>query len=103
MGAFYNRGVGVQKDLKEARKWYQKAAEQEFAEAMFNLGMLSATDAGESKNYLEAYKWFYLAVQEGSNLRYTNARDAVAKEMTSEQIASSKKLAESWLAKHSTK
>jgi len=33
LGFFYDNGTGVEKDEKEAVKWYRKAAEQNFAEA----------------------------------------------------------------------
>ena len=33
-------GQGVQKDYKEAVKWYRKAAEQGYAKAQFNLGFM---------------------------------------------------------------
>ena len=33
-------GEGVEQDFKEAVKWYQKAAEQGFAGAQYNLGAM---------------------------------------------------------------
>jgi len=37
IGYLYKNGLGVQKDYKEAVKWYSKAADGGHLEAMFNL------------------------------------------------------------------
>jgi TPR repeat protein len=36
----YANGKGVEQDFKEAIKWFQKAADQGFAEAQYNLGFM---------------------------------------------------------------
>lgn len=38
LGVFYQKGIGVKKDEKEAVKWYRKAAENGNAVARANLG-----------------------------------------------------------------
>ena len=38
LGLRYDKGEGVVKDHVEAAKWYRKAAEQNHAEAQYNLG-----------------------------------------------------------------
>ena len=39
LGLIYAMGRGVAKDQVEAVKWYRKAAEQNHAEAQYNLGV----------------------------------------------------------------
>jgi TPR repeat protein len=36
----YKIGIGVSKNYKEAIKWFQRAAEQGFAEAQYNLAYM---------------------------------------------------------------
>ena len=42
LGLRYEKGEGVAKDEVEAVKWFRKAAEQNFAEAQFDLGVCYA-------------------------------------------------------------
>jgi hypothetical protein len=39
LGLLYDKGEGVAKDHAQAAKWYRKAAEQNFAEAQYDLGV----------------------------------------------------------------
>lgn len=41
LGLCYEKGWGVSQDFQQARYWYQKAAEQGFAEARKNLDNLN--------------------------------------------------------------
>ena len=55
----YVKGQGdVRQDYAEAVKWYRKAAEQGFAEAQYNLGVMYAKGEGVRQNYKIAKKWF---------------------------------------------
>lgn len=40
LGAAYDHGLGVERNIEQALRWYQKAAEQGLAEAQFNLAHL---------------------------------------------------------------
>ena len=53
------------KDYSEAVKWWRKAAEQNLAQAQFNLGNSYAMGQGVTKDYVEAYKWVLLAAAQG--------------------------------------
>ena len=55
-------------DLKEAKKWWQLAAEAGNSEAMFSLGVL----AKESGDLKEAKKWHQLAAEAGNTEAMTN-------------------------------
>jgi TPR repeat protein len=44
LGAAYEDGNGVERDLKLAQAWWEKAAAQDFDKALFNLGRFFATE-----------------------------------------------------------
>ena len=54
------------KDEVEAVKWYRKAAEQNFADAQYDLGFCYANGQGVAKDYVEGYKWMLLAAAQGN-------------------------------------
>jgi len=95
----YLKGEGVQKDGKEAAKWFRKAAEQGSFSAQSNLAAQYAIGRFIEKDFVEAYKWVILAGING----YGNAqlrKDALAKKMTPEQIAKAKALAQEMIKKN---
>jgi hypothetical protein len=53
------------KDDAETVKWYRKAAEQGFAEAQNNLGLMCRQGRGGSQDDVEAVKWFRKAAEQG--------------------------------------
>jgi len=61
MGWFYLNGVGVEKDIEEARHWYRKSARQGDSKAMFSLGQMAFDD----RDYADAMVWFRRAVEKG--------------------------------------
>ena len=61
----YDNGQGVAKDQVEAVKWYRKAAEQGFAFAQFNLGLMYGNGQGVPKNQVEAIIWYRKAAGQG--------------------------------------
>lgn len=65
LGALYEHGRGVEKDLTEAAKWYRKAAEQGNALAQYYLGTFYANGTGVEKNLPEATAWYRKAAAQG--------------------------------------
>ena len=61
MGAKYDKGEGIKKDISEAAKWYRKAAEQGHVSAQFNLGVMYFQGEGVAQNKALAKKWFQRA------------------------------------------
>jgi TPR repeat protein len=97
----------------EAAKWFRLAADQGYAPAQFQLGEyyehgcvsrtsdkrlgFSYNDGRVTRNLVEAYKWYNLASAQGYvdgiiQRPATTYRDAVATEMTPDQIAEAEKL-----------
>lgn len=62
LGAAYDNGIGVARDIDQALHWYQKAAEQGVAEAQFNLAHLLVT---EEISAVAAAEWMRKAALQG--------------------------------------
>ncbi len=62
LGAAYDNGIGVERDIQQALHWYQKAAEQGLAKAQYNLAHLLAT---EEISTVAAAKWMLKAANQG--------------------------------------
>ena len=61
----YDQGKGVIQDYEEAFKWYQLAADQEYARAQYSLGYMYEDGEGVDRDYAEAVKWWRLAAEQG--------------------------------------
>ena len=66
LGYLYQMGKGTEKDLKRAIKWYEKAADQGEAMAIFNLGNLYRKGYGVSQDESKARDLFCRAVNRGN-------------------------------------
>ena len=58
--AAYGKG-----DYAAAVSWYRKAAEQGYADAQFNLGVMYAKGAGVPQDYAMALPWYRKAADQG--------------------------------------
>ena len=52
-------------NYEEAIKWYRLAAEQGYALAQTNIGLMYEVGEGVNQNYEEAIKWYHLAAEQG--------------------------------------
>jgi hypothetical protein len=101
LGVMYDNGHGVPQDYTQAVSWSRKAADQGHADAMFNLGAMYYSGRGLPQDFVEALKWRSLAASRASadeQKAFADARDAVAKVMTPQQVAEAQKRASEWLA-----
>ena len=57
LGMLYARGDGVDEDLAEAARWFQKAAEQGQVDAQARLGGMYARGLGVELDYEQAVRW----------------------------------------------
>ena len=57
--------TAVEKDVVEAVKWFRKAADQNNAEAQWELGVCYYYGNGVEKDEVEAVKWFRKAAEQG--------------------------------------
>ena len=96
--SYYNDGIDAydQGDYAMAlRHWHRAAAEQNHANAQYNLGVMYREGEGVPRDYVAAYMWFTLAAERGNNNASHN-RDRVAQQMTPGQIAEAQHRARDW-------
>lgn len=67
LGVLYARGLGVEKDYKQAVAWYRKAVMQNLPQAQFNLGTMYLAGA-----------WCQTGCQTGQTLVYEGGSAGVA-------------------------
>lgn len=79
----------------EAVKWYQKAAEQGDAGALYNLGLKYAKGEGVAQDYVLAYVCFNLASAAG-NAQAAVMRNAAAALLSPNQLGEAQRLAREW-------
>jgi hypothetical protein len=101
LGVLFHRGLGVQQDVEEARRWYHLAAEQGLASAQYYLGRLYVESAGTERDPVQAFMWMDLAASQGSR-DFVRARDALMEVMTPAQIAEGRKLTKEWKSRERT-
>ena len=67
LGLLYSRGDGVEKNLPEAFKWWQRAAAKGDAVAQFSLGRMYHYGQGITKDPSEALRWYRLSADQGNS------------------------------------
>jgi TPR repeat protein len=72
LGLLYENGNGVEKNIKEAMRWYRNAADQGNTMAMVDLGWNTANGWGTEKNLVEAELLLKLAASKVSDLNGSN-------------------------------
>jgi TPR repeat protein len=72
LGAMYTNGKGVEKDQKEAVKWFRKSAEQGNAKGQFGLGVSYDDGKGVPEDDEEAAKWYRKSADQGDAKAQTN-------------------------------
>lgn len=93
LGDIYYEADAAERDVGEARVWYERAALQGEVRAQFGLGRMFFRGDGVPKNALEAYKWLTLATGSSDWLEDTRREQALAAvnalegQMSPEQIA----------------
>lgn len=65
LAKLHEEGLGVPRDLNEARVWTERAAEGGNVEAMYDLGVFYAEGEGGPQSFAAAAKWFRSAAEFG--------------------------------------
>ena len=95
----YDDGEGVPQDDAEAVRWYRLAADQGYAPAQANLGVMYERGQGVGEDKVEAHMWLNLAAAQSSDENhdaFAKARDDVAGRMTAEQVTEAQRRAREW-------
>jgi uncharacterized protein len=98
LGILYDYGRSIPQDFKKAVYWYRLSAKQGNDLAQRRLGFMYERGDGVAKDYVQAYMWYLLGATGGAD-RGAARKDALAKQMTPEQIAEAQKLAQEWKPK----
>lgn len=72
LGTLYRTGDRVEKNYNAAISWYEKAAKNGYAPAMFNLGNMYRLGVGVSSDNTVAIKWYIRAAELGDSDAQTN-------------------------------
>jgi uncharacterized protein len=98
LGILFVYGRGVPQDYKMAVYWLRLSANQGNDLAQRKLGLMFERGDGVLQDYVRAYMWYSLGAAKGAKIGAA-MRDALAKRMTSDQIAEAQKLAQEWKVK----
>ena len=100
MGILHQRGLGVEKDVKEAYKWFSLAAEQGDGMGQGNLGLLIAHRVGGMPaDKVSAYKWLFLGTEQGVAIA-ENAFKEYQNGLTGEELFLAKQAIEEFKKSH---
>ena len=66
LGYMHRNGIGTEVDLEQAVSWYQRAAEQGEATALFNLGGMFRKGYGVPQNDRKALEHYRQAAAKGN-------------------------------------
>lgn len=67
IGLMYERGMGVDKNYKQAMEWYEKAVQSGHAGAYARIGFLYERGLGVTTDYAMAVKYYRKAIEQGSD------------------------------------
>lgn len=66
VAVLYREGWGVEKNLETATGYYQKSAEQDHRDAMFEVGLMyQVGQGGLTKDYEKSAKWYLKSAEKG--------------------------------------
>lgn len=85
LGGLYEKGIGVQKDPAQARRYYLAAAKHGYAHAMHNLAVLYAEGSEGKTDFAAAVKWFRKGAEYGVPDSQYNAAVLLARGIGVEQ------------------
>jgi hypothetical protein len=88
----YEEGMGVSRDLTEAAKWYQKAADKGAPRAQLTLAKMYRDGKGMPQDLVQAYKWAHMAASQKAQ-EAIKIRDELAQRMPPRQFAEAVRLA----------
>ncbi|MBX3509185.1 MAG: SEL1-like repeat protein [Parvibaculum sp.] len=98
LAVIHAEGRGTAQDFKTAAGWFAQAADYGLGDSQYNLAILNERGLGIPKNQVEAYKWLDIAAR-GGDQGAAAKRDALATELSAEDLARAKVASGTWRAK----
>ncbi|MDO8787829.1 MAG: tetratricopeptide repeat protein [Sulfuritalea sp.] len=105
LGLIYKDGLGVPQDYANARFWFSKAAQYEHVEAQYQLGTMYVSGLGGQTNKVLGHMWLNVAASGsyGISKVAASAREKLASQMNSTEIAKAQELARIWFERRQTR
>ena len=75
----YHEGNGVERDEREAAKWYRRSAEQGFGPAQSAVAAAYLTGRGVQRDFDEGMRWLRLAAEQGMDDARRNLAEVEAR------------------------
>ncbi len=102
LGFMHATGLGVQKDPAAAVEWYGRAASQDHPLAQIHLALLYKRGDVVARDPVQAFAWSSLAARQEGHLQgvATALREALAREMSPDQVTEAEGLAARLAATH---
>lgn len=72
LAVFYQDGLGVSADARQALYWYEQAAAQGLAESQFMAGLMYSDGMGTPQDYTKAAHWYAQAAVQGHDEAQNN-------------------------------
>ncbi len=91
LGIHYLLGLGVKRDFRLAKKWYEKAAISGHVDAQRNLGLMYESGHGLPRDFENAYIWLYAAYRQGHPRAAASLQTLVTKLSPNNKIVLRKK------------
>ncbi|MEP4734821.1 peptidoglycan-binding protein [Parvibaculum sp.] len=98
LAVIHAEGRGTAQDFTTAASWFTQAANYGLGDSQYNLAILNERGLGVTKNPVEAYKWLDIAAK-GGDKGAAAKRDAIATELSPEDLARAKVASGTWSAK----
>ncbi|MGO9864330.1 MAG: SEL1-like repeat protein [Terriglobales bacterium] len=99
MGQVYEQGIGVERDLPKASKWFTEAANSGLAAATLRLGKMYWKGEGVKQDKIAAYEFIYLASTSGLP-EAKQERERVERELTPKELEKGRAKASEWIGQH---
>ncbi|MBQ6603543.1 MAG: sel1 repeat family protein [Eubacterium sp.] len=65
IGYIYEHGIGVERNMEEALKWYSKPAEKGDEDAQYRVAYMYEKGLGVKEDKYEAIRWYFKAAEQG--------------------------------------
>jgi TPR repeat protein len=94
LGVLHDDGLGVPREVSRALSWYERAAAQDYPDALMQLGFLYAVGRqGVEQDPVRAWAWFARAAAVGVEQAPAH-RDRVGELLTPDELAAAQKMAD---------
>lgn len=95
LGMMYANGQGVERDEREAAKWFTNAAKQGVSQAQFRVAEMYEQGRGVPRDYESAYAWYAVAAKLG-NKEAPAALGRAASKLSEDQLKEAQALAQQY-------